>query len=91
MKNTYKSILQEMSERTLKSDTLEGDAQFLLFFVRRHVLRATCPQWRMWITPCLWRWKNVVLKEATMPPAAYGRFMSTAMPEPLLAATLQRR
>ena len=27
MKNTYKSILQEMSERTLKSDTLEGDAQ----------------------------------------------------------------
>ena len=24
MKNTYKSILQEMSERTLKSDTLEA-------------------------------------------------------------------
>ena len=27
MKNTYKTILQEMSERTLKADTLEGDAQ----------------------------------------------------------------
>ena len=27
MKNTYISILQEMSERTLKADTLEGDAQ----------------------------------------------------------------
>lgn len=27
MKNTYKTILQEMSERTLRADTLEGDAQ----------------------------------------------------------------
>ena len=77
MKNTYKTILQEMSERTLRADTLEGDAQLFA------LLRQT--------TLCLWRWKNVVLKEATMPPTAYGRFMSTAMPEPLLAATLQRR
>lgn len=91
MKNTYKSILQEMSERTLKADTLEGDAQLFALLRQTACASGACPQWRMWTTLCLWRWKNVVLKEATMPPTAYGRFMSTAMPEPLLAATLQRR
>ncbi len=85
MKNTYKSILQEMSERTLRADTLEGDAQ--LFALLRQTACASGD------LPAMADVDNAVLmaKGATMPPAAYGRFMSTAMPEPLLAATLQRR
>ena len=96
MKNTYKTILQEMSERTLKADTLEGDAQLFALLRQTACASGDLPAMADVDNAVLMaggksRLKNVVLKEATMPPAAYGRFMSTAMPEPLLAATLQRR
>lgn len=91
MKNTYKSILQEMSERTLKSDTLEGDAQLFALLRQTACASGDLPAMADVDNAVLMAVKNVVLKEATMPPTAYGRFMSTAMPEPLLAATLQRR
>lgn len=80
-----------MSERTLRADTLEGDAQLFALLRQTACASGDLPAMADVDNACLWRWKNVVLKEATMPPAAYGRFMSTAMPEPLLAATLQRR
>lgn len=91
MKNTYKSILQEMSERTLKADTLEGDAQLFALLRQTACASGDLPAMADVDNAVLMAVENVVLKEATMPPAAYGRFMSTAMPEPLLAATLQRR
>lgn len=91
MKNTYKSILQEMSERTLKADTLEGDAQLFALLRQTACASGDLPAMADVDNAVLMAVENVVLKEATMPLAAYGRFMSTAMPEPLLAATLQRR